>query len=138
MSAWASDGKLGAVWVAYEFARAARVSEVVLKLTGRRTQSYPLRVLVDDEAVFSGETPRTLGYVALSFPPSAGRRLRIEWSGAAGDRDAFGNVVEIPGTRDPQSAAGKGGGKSALSVIEIEIYEPVGGGRTGRGRFATT
>lgn len=77
MSAWASDGKLDAAWVANEFARLARVSEVVLKLTGWRTQSYPLRVLVDDRVVFSGDTPRTLGYVTLSFPPSAGRRLRI-------------------------------------------------------------
>lgn len=127
VSAWASDGKLDAAWVAYEFARPARVSEVVLKLTGWRTQSYPLRVLVDDKVVFSGDTPRTLGYVTLSFPPAAGRRLRIELIGAASNRDAFGNIIEIPGTPDPQSAAGKGGAKSTLSIIEIEIYEPVSG-----------
>lgn len=38
------------------------------------TQPYPLRVLLDDEVVFSGDTPRTLGYMTLSFPPAVGRR----------------------------------------------------------------
>ena len=39
------------------------------------------------------------------------------------NRDAFGNIIEIPGTPDPQSAAGKGGAKNTLSIVEIEIYE---------------
>lgn len=82
---------------------------------------------MDDRVVFSGDTPRTLGYVTLSFPPSVGRRLRVELSGAASNRDAFGNIIEIPGTPDPQSAAGRGGAKGTLSIIEIEIYEPASG-----------
>ncbi|MET0624026.1 MAG: DUF4982 domain-containing protein [Pyrinomonadaceae bacterium] len=135
VSAWASDGKPEAAWVAYEFERPARVSEVVLKLTGWRTQSYPLRVLLDDRVVFSGDTPRSLGYVTLSFPPSVGRRLRIELTGAASNRDAFGNIVEIPGTPDQQSGAGKGGARGTLSIIEVEIYEPAGGDAA-RGRQA--
>ncbi|HWS87864.1 MAG TPA: hypothetical protein VN282_12915 [Pyrinomonadaceae bacterium] len=44
--------------------------------------------------------------------------------GSAGNRDAFGNIIEIPGTPDPQSAAGKGGAKGTLSIIELEVYEP--------------
>ena len=124
VSAWASDGKPEAAWVAYEFERPARVSEVVLKLTGWRTQSYPLRVLLDDRVVFSGDTPRSLGYVTLSFPPSVGRRLRIELTGAASNRDAFGNIVEIPGTSDQQSAAGRGGARGTLGIHEVEVYEP--------------
>lgn len=103
----------------------------MLKLTGWRTQSYPLRVLVGDKVVFSGDTPRTLGYVTLSSPPSVGRGLWVELSGAASNRDAFGNIIEIPGTPDPQSAAGKGGVKSTLGIIEIEIYEPAAGGGKG-------
>ncbi|HEX8071108.1 MAG TPA: DUF4982 domain-containing protein [Pyrinomonadaceae bacterium] len=125
---WASDGKIGDGWIAYEFDRPARVSEVVVKLTGWRTQSYPVRVLLDDKVVFAGATPRSLGYVTLAFPPVVGRTLKIELTGSASNRDAFGNIIEIPGTPDPQSAAGKGGAKSTLGIVEIEIYEPVAGG----------
>jgi hypothetical protein len=49
--------------------------------------------------------------------------LRVELTGGASNRDAFGNIIEIPGTPDPQSAAGKGGARNTLSIIEIEIYE---------------
>jgi hypothetical protein len=40
------------------------------------------------------------------------------------NRDAFGNIIEIPGTPDPQSAAGKGGGKNTLGIVEAEFYSP--------------
>ena len=129
MTAWASDGKLANGWVRYDFGRQATVGEVVLKLTGWRTQSYPVRILVDDPVVFEGSTPRSLGYVTFAFPPVTGRSLKVELTGSASNRDAFGNIIEIPGTPDQQSAAGKGGAKGTLRIIEIEIYEPVAGGR---------
>jgi len=121
---WASDGKIANGWIKYDFAQPASVGEVTLKLTGWRTQSYPIRVLVDDKVVFAGATPRSLGYVTFTFPPVMGASLKIELAGSAGDRDAFGNIIEIPGTLDPQSSAGKSGAKSTLSIVEIEIYEP--------------
>lgn len=103
---------------------------MVLKLRGWRTQSYPVRVLVDGRVVFEGNTPRSLGYVTFAFPPVAGRGLRIELTGSASNRDAFGQIVEIPGTPDAQSSAGKGGAKGTLAIIELEIYEPVAAGLT--------
>jgi beta-galactosidase/beta-glucuronidase len=127
---WASDGKLANGWVRYDFEREATVGEVALKLTGWRTQSYPVRILVGDRVVFEGSTPRSLGYVTFAFPPVVGRSLKIELTGSASNRDAFGQIIEIPGTPDPQSAAGRGGTKGTLSIIEIEIYEPVVGGGT--------
>jgi len=126
-TAWASDGKLANGWVRYDLDRPSQVGEVALKLTGWRTQSYPVRILVDDRVVFQGSTPRSLGYVHFAFPPVTGRSLRVELTGSASNRDAFGNIIEIPGTPDPQSAAGKGGAKGTLSIIEIEIYEPAAG-----------
>jgi hypothetical protein len=123
-TAWASDGKLANGWVRYDFERQATVGEVALKLTGWRTQSYPVRILVDDRVVFEGSTPRSLGYVTFAFPPVTGRSLKVELTGSASNRDAFGNIVEIPGTPDTQSAAGQGGARGTLSIIEIEIYEP--------------
>jgi hypothetical protein len=124
-SAWASDGKIANGWIRYEFAQPAVVSEVTLKLTGWRTQSYPIRILVDDKVVFAGATARSLGYLTFAFPPVTGRSLRIELTGGPSNRDAFGNIIEIPGTPDPQSAAGKGGAGNTLSIVEIEIYGPV-------------
>ncbi len=124
-TAWTSDGKLDQGWVRYHFERETTVGEVVLKLAGWRTQSYPVRILVDNKVVFEGNTPRSLGYVTFSFPPVTGRSLRIELRGSASNRDAFGNIIEIPGTPDPQSAADRGGAKGTLSIIEIEIYTPV-------------
>jgi hypothetical protein len=125
---WSSDGKLADAWIKYDFDRPARVGEVTLKLSGWRTQSYPVRILVGDKEVFSGLTPRSLGYVTFTFPPVAGDSLKVELTGAASARDAFGNIIEIPGTPDPQSGAGRGGAKNKLSLIEIEIYEPAAGG----------
>ncbi|HEY2866625.1 MAG TPA: DUF4982 domain-containing protein, partial [Pyrinomonadaceae bacterium] len=51
---WSSDGGLSEAWITYEFARPASVDQVVLKLVGWRTQSYPLQISVDDKVVFSG------------------------------------------------------------------------------------
>jgi hypothetical protein len=127
MTEWASDGETANGWVRYDFGRPAAVGEVALKLRGWRTQSYPVRVLVDDRVVFEGSTPRSLGYVTLSFPPVVGRSLKVELTGSGSNRDEFGQIVEIPGTPDPQSAAGRGGAKGTLGILEIEIYEPADG-----------
>jgi hypothetical protein len=120
---WSSDGKLSNGWIKFDFKQPTRVGEVTLKLSGWRTQSYPIRILAGDRVVFEGSTPRSLGYVTLSFPPVTAASLRVELTGGASNRDAFGNIIEIPGTPDPQSAAGKGGAKNTLSIVEMEIYE---------------
>ena len=120
---WSSDGDLARGWIRFDFGRPAAVGEVTLKLSGWRTQSYPVRVLAGDRVVFEGVTPRSLGYVTFAFPPVTADSLRVELTGGASNRDAFGNIIEIPGTPDPQSAAGKGGARNTLSIIEIEIYE---------------
>ncbi|HEV2761609.1 MAG TPA: DUF4982 domain-containing protein, partial [Pyrinomonadaceae bacterium] len=121
---WASDGKIPNGWVKYDFGREATVGELVLKLRGWRTLSYPVRVTVGGQVVFEGNTPRSLGYVTLSFPPAKGRNLKIELTGRPSNRDAFGQIIEIPGTPDANSAAGRGDNRGTLAVIEAEFYEP--------------
>ena len=96
---WSSAGPLPTAWIKYDFARAVPVNEVVIKLVAWRTQSYPIRVSVDNTVVFEGQTPRTLGYVTLSFKPVVGKSLKIELTRDASNRDAFGNIIEIPGNR---------------------------------------
>jgi len=121
LSDWTSDGKPENAWIRYELAKPDKIDQVVLKLVGWRTQSYPLKISVDDKIVFTGATPRTLGYVTISFPKAVGRVIKIELSGEASNRDAFGNIVEITGTPDPNSSAAKGGA-SKLGIVEAEFY----------------
>src|SRR5207302_975557 len=92
---WSNDGQITTAWIKYEFERPAAVGEVAMKLSGWRTQSYPIRIQVDDKVVFSGSTPRSLGYVTFAFPPVTGRTLKVELTGNASNKDAFGNIIEI-------------------------------------------
>ena len=119
-TSWKSDGKRGTGWIQFELARAANVNEVVLKMGGFRSKSYPLRVAVDGKEVYRGNTPKTLGYVTLPLKPASGKIVRIELVGAIDDQDAFG-LVEVAGKK---LEAG-GGAKGALEIIEAEIYEPL-------------
>jgi hypothetical protein len=50
--------------------------------------------------------------------------MKIGLTGTASNRDAFGNIVEIQGAPDRQSAAGKDGAKNTLGIVETEIYAP--------------
>lgn len=120
-SEWKSDGKLANAWIKYDFAKTASVSEVTLKLANWRTRSYPIQIKVDDTVVFVGDTPRSLGYVTLTFPPVTGRTLKIELTGRPKDIDAFGQIIEVTGTKEPGNAEDK----ASLSIVEIEIYGPV-------------
>jgi beta-galactosidase len=120
---WASDSQPAHRWIKYDLARAARVSEVTLKLANWRTRSYPIRISVDDTTVYEGETPRSLGYVTLSFAATTGRSVKIEMTGPPKDVDAFGQIIEVTGQKDADGNNDKG----KLSIVEIEIYEPAGG-----------
>jgi beta-galactosidase len=122
---WSSNGQAKDAWIDYEFSRAAKVDQVVLKLVGWRTQSYPLQISVDGKVVYSGNSSRSLGYVTFTFPATLGNSVRIELKGDATNSDAFGNIIEIPGTPDAQSAAGKGSGKNVLGIVEAEFYAPL-------------
>ena len=111
-------------WITYEFARPASVDQVVLKLVGWRTQSYPLQISVDGKVVYAGNSPRSLGYVTFTFPATVGRSVKIELKGEATNVDASGKLIEITGAPDPQSAANKGG-KNILGIVEAEFYVPL-------------
>jgi beta-galactosidase len=120
---WTSNGRVADGWIKYDFARPARVSEVTLKLANWRTRSYPIRIMIDGQVAYSGETPRSLGYVTLTFPPVTGRSLKLELAGRPIDVDAFGQIIEVTGKKDTDGVADKD--KGTLSIVEIEIYEPI-------------
>ena len=131
-TAWASDGKPGTAWIQYDLARPAVINEVTLKMSGWRQRSYPVRLTVDGKTAYTGATPRSLGYVTLTFAPVTGKSLKIELTGATSTKDAFGGIVEVTGKKDtatpdtgapPPAANAKG----TLSIVEAEIYGPLGG-----------
>ena len=123
-SDWTSDGKAANAWIKYEFAKAENINQVVVKLVGWRTGTYPLKISVDDKVVYTGISPRSLGYVTFSFPTTRGKSVKIELTGNAENRAALGNIVEITGAADPNSAANKGE-KGSLGIVEAEIYAPI-------------
>lgn len=123
LSEWSSDGSTHAAWIKYELERDATVNEVELKLSGWRNRSYPIRIFVDDEPVFEGETPKSLGYVSLPVKPTKGRFVTIELIGKESQADAFGDIVEVTGKKELDNAGA--GDKGKLRIVEAEIYEAI-------------
>lgn len=125
LSEWANDGLLSTGWITYELERDALISEIDLKLTGWRMRSYPIQIFIDETLVYEGETEKSLGYISIPVKPTRGRFVRIQLIGQSSDKDAFGEIVEITGTkeldlyRDPNAMNAKG----QLRIVEIDIYE---------------
>ena len=119
---WKNDGKRATGWIEMKLERPATVSEVELKLGGWRSKSYPLRISVDGKQVYSGKTPKSLGYVTLPVRPTRGTNLRIELMGAVDESDGFG-MVEITGKKLQDTA--DHGARGTLEIIEVEVYEPL-------------
>ena len=117
---WANDGQLQTAWIKYELERDAVVSEVEMKMSGWRNRSYPIRIYVDDTEVYQGETPKTLGYVAIPVKPVKGRFVKIQLVGQSREADAFGGIVEVTGNKEIKETSND---KGRLAIVEAEIYE---------------
>ena len=93
----------------------------MLKLTGWRERSYPLRIEVDGREAWSGLTPKSLGYVTLPLAPSQGRSVRIVLAGKAEEGGGMG-LTEV--ANQANTATGTQGVSTAtLSIVEAEFYE---------------
>lgn len=120
-----NDGNLSTAWVEYELEREATISEVSLKLNNFRSRSYPLRITVDGQDVFAGNTPLSLGYITLACKPTKGKRVRIQLASVASET-AGNQMVEVSGKKlDDGVARDDSKAKGTLSIIEAEIYEAV-------------
>ncbi|MFT3737821.1 MAG: DUF4982 domain-containing protein [Breznakibacter sp.] len=124
LSEWVNDGTMRNASVTYQLQRPAVITQCVVKFTGWRMRSYPIRILVDGQLVYEGETARSLGYVTLPLKPVKGQTVTMQLVGASADNDAFGQIVEITGTKeldlykDPDALNAKG----QLRIVEIEFY----------------
>lgn len=121
LTSWSSGEDRGNAWITYQFEAPQLVNEVCLKLDRWRTTSYPIRVLVDGESVWSGSTPRSLGYVTIAFDPVRGRSLTVASEGVTSIKDEFGQIIEVTGAVD-QSSSRRG---RRLSIVEAEVYGPL-------------
>ena len=126
LSEWISDKKEPKPWIEYALTRPAPIGEVAMKLTGWRTSTYPIRILVDGQEVFRGTTERSLGYYTATFAPRTGQKVRIELTGTTQAKDAF-NITELEAPKDPTAATDQPGPRGTLGLIEVEFYEKAPG-----------
>ncbi|RXK61809.1 glycoside hydrolase family 2 protein [Lacibacter luteus] len=119
---WFNDGQLSTAWIEYELDKPGTVSEVTLKLNNFRTRSYPVRITVDGQEVFNGNTTTGLGYCTISCKRLTGSKVRIELvksSNLTGETstEVSGKKLDDGVTRNDANSKGR------LSIIEVEIYE---------------
>ncbi|MCC3154952.1 DUF4982 domain-containing protein [Hymenobacter sp. BT770] len=129
LSEWVSDRKDAQPWFEFALSRPAAISQVAMKLTGWRTSTYPLRILVDGQEVFRGTTERSLGYFTAVFPPRTGQKLRVELIGTTQAKDAF-NISELEATKVATAATDQPGPPGTLGLVEVEVYENAAGSPT--------
>lgn len=126
LTSWTSKNDVSSAWIEYKLDRSAKLIEASFKMTGFRSQSYPIRILVDGVEAFRGVTERSLGYVTLSLGNVCGQTVRIELLGTGESADAY-NISELL----DQANAASGSEEvmaSMLSIIEVEFYESLQSG----------
>lgn len=121
---WFNDGNLSTAWIEFELKKLATVREVTLKLNNFRTRSYPIRILIDGQEAFNGNTTTSLGYCTISCKRLTGTKVRIELvksSNLTGETstEVSGKKLDDGVTRNDATSKGR------LSIIEVEIYEPI-------------
>jgi hypothetical protein len=125
LSEWRNDGIAANGWIAYELEREAYINEVALKLTGWRMRSYPISIFADSVQVFSGSTEKSLGYVTIPVKKAKAKTITVRLTGSSTEGDAFGQVVELTGTKELDMYGVPDGGQARgeLRIVEAEFYE---------------
>ncbi|MRV70233.1 DUF4982 domain-containing protein [Duganella sp. FT92W] len=118
---WASKPGQGEPSITYTLAEAATLNEIVVKLSGWRERSYPLRVWVDGEEVYAGMTPKNLGYATLPLKPRKGSTVKVALNGVADESNAI-KLTEVANQAIVDTGANQTP-KGVLSIVEIEFYK---------------
>ena len=125
LTEWTNDGKVNTGRIIYTLSEPSEVNQCVVKFTGWRTKSYPIRILADGKEVFKGNTDQSLGYITLDLIPMLAKEITIELTGINTVNDAFNKIVEVDPTKeldlykDKMAAEDKG----QLRIVEIEFYK---------------
>jgi len=125
LSEWRNDGTLNTAWITYNLARSAEIDNISIKLTGWRMRSYPLEIYAGEELIWSGETPKSLGYVHLDVKPVRSDKITVRLKGSTMESDAFGQITELEAPQEldlyrDKNAASQG---NELRIVEIEFLE---------------
>ncbi|WP_235817861.1 sugar-binding domain-containing protein [Formosa haliotis] len=125
LTEWRNDGRINTGKITYTLAKESVVKQCVIKLTGWRTKSYPIRIVADDTEVFKGETSQSLGYITIDLKPVSAKSITIELIGANTENDAFNQIVEVDPTKELDLYKDKAStnAKGQLRIVEIEFYE---------------
>lgn len=124
LSDWVNDGNLASAWVTYTLEKAGTLHEVNLKLNNFRTKTYPLRILVDNQVVFEGNTEKSLGYFKAICKPVKGKTVTIQLMREHSGKDDSQVGVEMGGKKlDDGIARNDANSKGSLSIIEVEFIE---------------
>ena len=125
LTEWKNDGKTSTASITYTLSKPSIVNECVIKLTGWRSKSYPIRILADGKEVYKGNTAQSLGYVTIPLEPVLAQNIKIELIGAQTEKDGFSKIVEVEATKDLDLFKDKTAvdAKGQLRIVEIEFYE---------------
>ncbi|MES3022164.1 MAG: DUF4982 domain-containing protein [Pseudomonadota bacterium] len=118
---WTSKSGGGQAAITYQLAQPTTLSEISLRLSGWRERSYPLRVLVDGEAVYEGVTPKSLGYVTLPLRARKGSAVRIELNGIADESNAI-KLTEVANQANADTGANRMS-KGVLPIVEVDFFK---------------
>ena len=122
LTEWRNDGKINTGWITYSLERDASINEVTMKLSGWRNRSYPINIYVGEQLVYSGITPRSLGYVTIPVKEVRGREVTVKLQDNSSESDAFGQITELAETQETD-ATQRRNANSDFRIIEIEFYE---------------
>lgn len=130
LSQWQNTGDLSTAWVTYKLERRAPVDDICVKLTGWRQTSYPIDVYAGDRLVWSGNTDMSLGYAHINIPEPVNTdtyTLKIRSNVASGQKDAFGQIVEVAALNggDLDHIKKDDQGLPRLRIIEIDFLETI-------------
>jgi beta-galactosidase len=127
LTEWKNDGKSNTASITYTLSKPSMVNECVVKLTGWRSKSYPIRILADGKEVYKGNTAQSLGYITIPLEPVLAENIKIELIGANTEKDGFSKIVEVEATKDLDLFKDKTAvdAKGQLRIVEIEFYEKI-------------
>ncbi|WP_291099321.1 MULTISPECIES: glycoside hydrolase family 2 protein [unclassified Flavobacterium] len=125
LTEWRNDGRISTGQITYTLDKPSVINECVVKLTGWRTKSYPIRILADGKEVFNGNTEQSLGYIILTLKPVLAKQITIELTGINSEKNAFDKITEVDPTKELDLFKDKTAvdAKGQLRIVEIEFYE---------------
>nr|WP_315198444.1 sugar-binding domain-containing protein [uncultured Flavobacterium sp.] len=125
LTEWANDGKISTGKITYTLAEPVIVNETVVKFTGWRSKSYPIRILADGKEVYRGNTEQSLGYITIPLKPVLAKEITIELTGSNSEKDGFETIVEVDPNKELDLFKDKEATKTKgqLRIVEIEFYK---------------